>query len=82
MTMRARSGSVERARRATSRAGTRAIARVLADEDRDLGVLEVAAGVAARAAEELAVDPELTRLFLGEGVGGVDRSERGAVARA
>jgi hypothetical protein len=49
--------------------------RVLADEHRDLGALEIAGGVAARATVELAVDPELPRLLLGERVRGVDRAE-------
>ena len=43
-----------------------ALPRVLADEERDLGLLEVAAHVGA---EHLAVDPELARLLLGERVG-------------
>ena len=43
--------------------------RVLAPEHGDLGVLVVAGGVAARAAEQLPVDPELAGLLLGERVG-------------
>jgi hypothetical protein len=53
-----------------------AVPGVLADEDGHLGVLEVARGVAPGSAEELPVDPELPGLLLGQGVGGVDRSER------
>ncbi len=56
--------------------------RVLAPEDRDLGVVVVAGGVAARLAEELTVDPELAGLLLGEGVGGVLDAEGGAGGRA
>ena len=51
-----------------------ALPRVLADEDRDLGVLEVAAHVGA---EHLAVDPELAGLLLGEGVRAEPRAEGG-----
>ena len=47
--------------------------RVLADEHRHLGVLEVGRGVAARRAEELAVHPELAGLLLRQRVRGVDR---------
>ncbi len=52
--------------------------RVLAPEHADLGVLEVGRGVAARPAEQLAVDPELTGLLLGEGVRRVPDAERRA----
>src|SRR5207302_1337725 len=56
---------------------------VLADEHRDLGVLDVAAHVAA---EDLAVHPELAGLLLGERVGPVRASDcgsrRGRVAAA
>ena len=52
--------------------------RVLAPEHADLGVLEVGRGVAARPAEQLAVDPELTGLLLGEGVRRVADAERRA----
>ena len=59
---------------------------VLADEYGDLGALEVAGRVAARAAVELAVDPELPRLLLSERVRRVDRAQRlasrGAVGAA
>ena len=47
--------------------------RVLADEDRDLGVLELAAGVAA---VELRVDPALAGLLLGQRARAVARAER------
>ena len=47
--------------------------RVLADEDRDLGVLEVAARVAA---VEMRVDEELAGLLLGERARAVARAER------
>ena len=56
--------------------------RVLADEHRDLGVLEVAGRVAARAAEELAVDPELAGLLLRERVRGVARRRTRRASRA
>ena len=60
--------------------------RVLAPEHGDLGVLVVARGVAAGAAEQLPVDPELAGLLLGERVRGVADAERsfgrGAVATA
>ena len=52
--------------------------RVLADEHGDLGVLEVAAWCGSAAAEQLAVDPELAGLLLGERVRGVADAERGA----
>ena len=56
--------------------------RVLADEHRDLGALEVGRRVAARAAEELAVDPELAGLLLRERVRHVAHAERRARGRA
>ena len=60
-----------------ARAGeTVRLPRVLADEHTDLGVLEVAAGVALRLAIELPVDPELPGLLLRERVRRVDRAER------
>ena len=49
--------------------------RVLAEEEGDLGVLEVGRGVAVLAAEEATVDPELAGLLLGQGVGGVHGAE-------
>ena len=52
--------------------------RVLADEDGDLGVLEVAAGVSA---EHLGVDPELAGLLLGQRARPEARAERGARRR-
>ena len=52
--------------------------RVLAPEHADLGVLEVGRGVTARTAEQLAVDPELTGLLLGECVRRVADAERRA----
>ena len=48
--------------------------RVLAEEKNHLGMLGVAAGVAA---VELGVDPHLAGLFLRQGVGGVVRPESG-----
>ena len=56
--------------------------RVLAPEHGDLGVLVVAGRVAAGPAEQLAVDPELARLLLGQGVGAVADAERVARRRA
>ena len=47
--------------------------RVLADEHRDLGVLELPAGVAA---VEMRVDPRLAGLLLGQRVGTVARADR------
>ena len=44
----------------------------------DLGTLVVAGGMATRATEQLAVDPELAGLLLGQGVGGVLDAERGS----
>ena len=56
-----------------------ALPRVLADEDHDLAVLDLAPDVGA---EHLGVDPELAGLLLGEGVrpvlAGAERGERGA----
>ena len=68
------------------RAGAREavrLPRVLADEHRHLGVLVVAGRVAPRTTEQLAVDPELTRLLLGERVRAVDaaRARRGSLRR-
>ena len=55
--------------------------RVLADEHRDLGALEVRRGVTARAAEQLTVDPELAGLLLRQRVRHVADAERGARRR-
>ena len=55
--------------------------RVLADEHRDLGALEVGRRVAARAAEQLPVDPELAGLLLRERVRHVAHAERRAGRR-
>ena len=49
--------------------------RVLAEEHRDVAVLEVATGVGA---EHAVTDPELAGLLLGEGVAAVTRAERAA----
>ena len=51
---------------------------ILAHEHRHLGALEVRRRVAARAAEQLRIDPRLTRFLLGQGVRHVADSERGA----
>ena len=52
--------------------------RVLAPENSDLGAFVVARGVTTRAAEQLTIDPELARLLLRQGVGGVPDAQRGA----
>lgn len=59
-----------------------AVPWILADEDGHLGVLEVARGVAPGSSEELPVHPEFPGLLLGQGVGGVDRSDGRAGGRA
>ena len=51
------------------------VPRVLAEEDGAVGVVHVGCGVARHGAEELAVDPELAGLLLGERVGRVLHAE-------
>ena len=50
--------------------------RVLAHKHRHLGMLEVPRGVAARPTEQLPVHPKLPRLFLGQRIRRVGRSQR------